>query len=215
MALCRRNGARCLPQVQPLTQAGNTGLRKIGLRALASIGGHDALATVKSAMNDSDEAIQDEAVNLLSTWPNTWPEDTEVAEPLLALAKSGKKTSHQVQGLQGYLQYVEQDKKLTEDEKLAKLKELLPIAKTPEAKRQVVAVVGAVPTVGALRMATDLISDESVTEEACVTALKLATSRNLAGASRDDRRAALQTVAAKTQNDDTKSRANEALKRFQ
>jgi hypothetical protein len=43
--------------------------------------------------------VQDEAVRVLSTWPNQWPEDVGAAEPLLALARSGQKASHRVLAL--------------------------------------------------------------------------------------------------------------------
>ena len=184
------------------------------MRALASIGGTDALSTVKNAMNDREEAIQDEAVNLLATWPNTWPDDSDVAEPLLALFKSAKKPSYQAQGLQGYLQFIEGDKKLGRDEKLAKIKELLPLTTQADQKRQVIGVLGSLPTAGALELLTNLAADQSVAEEACVTALKLATGRNLADGSRDLRRKALQTIAEKAPTDATKAKATEALKRY-
>ena len=79
-------------------------LRTIGLHALASAGGPEALSAVKSAVEDTDESVQDEAVRTLSNWPNNWPEDGSVGEPLLALARSDRKTSHQMLGLRGYLQ---------------------------------------------------------------------------------------------------------------
>ena len=214
LAICRRSGTKSLPQVQPLAQTGSAALRKVGLRALASIGGTDALSTVKNAMNDREEAIQDEAVNLLATWPNTWPDDSDVAEPLLALFKSAKKPSYQAQGLQGYLQFIEGDKKLGRDEKLAKIKELLPLTTQADQKRQVIGVLGSLPTAGALELLTNLAADQSVAEEACVTALKLATGRNLADGSRDLRRKALQTIAEKAPTDATKAKATEALKRY-
>jgi hypothetical protein len=172
------------------------------------------LSTVKAALNDQDEAIQDEAVNLLSTWPNTWPEDAGVAEPLLALVKSGKKVSYQVQGLQGYLQFIEQDKKLGQGEKLAKLKDLLPLTKRPDEKRQVVAVIGTLPTAGALELLTSLVRDEGVSEEASVAALKLATAKKLEDDSKELRRNALATIVEKAQNDSTRNKASEALKKL-
>ena len=75
----------------------------------------------------------------LSTWPNNWPEDAAAAELLLTLAKSGKKTSHQVLGLRGYLQYVRGDKNLNDGEKVAKVNDLLPLIQRPEEKRLAIA----------------------------------------------------------------------------
>ena len=72
-----------------------------------------------------------------------------VAEPLLTLARTGKKASYQVLGLRGYLEYVQGDKKLQNDEKVAKVKELLPLIKRPEEKRLAISALNTAPTAGA------------------------------------------------------------------
>ena len=92
LAISGRTGARSVPPVLPLARNDDSALRIIALHVLASAGGPDALAAVKAAVQDKDETVQDEAVRTLSTWPNNWPEDSGVAEPLLALAKSAAKT---------------------------------------------------------------------------------------------------------------------------
>ena len=119
----------------PLAKNSDSALRKIALHVLASIGGSDALAAVKAALDDRDESVQDDAVGTLATWPNNWPEDAGVAEPLLTLAKSGKKTSYQVQGTRGYLLYLQENKKLSNAEKLTAINGLLPSLKQPQEKR--------------------------------------------------------------------------------
>jgi hypothetical protein len=197
----------------PLAQSDDGALRMIALHALAIVGGPDALAAVKAAINDKEETVQDEAVRTLSTWPNNWPEDAAAAEALLTLAKSGKKTSHQVLGLRGYLQYVRGDEKLGGDEKVAKVNELLPLLRRPEEKRLAIAVVGVVPTAGALELLTALAADPAVAEEACSAIVNLA-GRNMQGVSRDQRQKALQTVVEKSKNDGMKKKAEEALRRI-
>src|ERR1035437_3223083 len=92
LAISGRSGARAVPALLPLAQNRDSALRIIALHVLASAGGPGALAAVRSAVEDKDETVQDEAVRTLSTWPNNWPEDSGVAEPLLALARSGGKT---------------------------------------------------------------------------------------------------------------------------
>ena len=213
-AICRRNGARCLGDVLPLAKTGDATLRKVGLRALSSIGGGDALGIVTAAVNDPDETIQNEAVNLLSTWPNTWPDDAEVAEPLLTLAKSGKKPSYQVQGLRGYLQYIEENKKLSNEDKITKLNELLPFIKGPEQKRQAIAAVGTIPTAGALDLLMAMAKDQAVADEAYMAAVKIAADSKLKGATDDARRSSLQTIADKAENEATKKKANDALRKI-
>jgi HEAT repeat protein len=211
LAVSGRGGVACVQHLLPLAQSGDSALRMIALHALAIAGGPDALAAVKSAINDKDEAVQDEAARTLSTWPNNWPEDSGAAEALLTLAKSGKKTSHQVLGARGYLQYVRGDKKLGNDEKVARVGELLPSIKRPEEKRLAIAVIGTVPVAGALEMLTTLAADPAVAEEACSALVNLA-GKNIQGVSKDQRQKALQTVVEKSNNGATKKRAEEALK---
>jgi hypothetical protein len=214
IAIAGRKGVACVQDVLPLAQSDDSALRTITLHVLASVGGRDSLAAVKAAVEDKDETVQDEAVRTLSTWPNNWPEDGGVAEPLLALARSGKKASYQVLGVRGYLQYVQGDKQLNDDEKASKVNELLPLMKRPEEQRQAIAVVGAIPTANALEVLMTLAAEPAVTEDACSAMVELA-GRKAEGLSRESRRNALQMVVERSKNDATKSKAQEKLKTIQ
>jgi HEAT repeat protein len=212
LAVSGRGGAACVQYLLPLAQSNDAALRTTALHALAIAGGPNALAAVKSAINDKDETVQDEAARTLSTWPNNWPGDAGVAEPLLVLAKSAK-ISHQVLGLRGYLQYVRADKKLGDTEKVAKVNEVLPLINRPEEKRLAIAVIGVVPSAGALELLMALAADPAVAEEACSAMVNLA-GKDLQGVSKDQRQKTLQTVVEKSKNDATRKRAEEALKRI-
>lgn len=114
----------------------------MGLHALAIIGGPDALASVKSAVEGGESPVQDEAVRILSTWPNNWPQDSEAGQALLKLATSSEKMAHQVLGQRGRLHYIRGSKNLGPEQKAAEVKELLPHIKRAEEKRQAIAVLG-------------------------------------------------------------------------
>ena len=163
-------------------------------------------------MNDSDEGIRDEAVNLFSTWPNTWPDDADVAEPLLTLAKSASKPAYQAQALRGYLQYLEENEKVSNEDKVAKLNDLLVIAKTADDKRQIISVAGTIPNRASLDLLMSLAKDDAVAEEAYIAATKVAADRKVGDANL--RRATLQSVIDKTQNEATKKKASDELKRI-
>ncbi|MEN6424700.1 MAG: hypothetical protein ABFE13_05020, partial [Phycisphaerales bacterium] len=169
------------------------------------------LAAVKAAIGDKDEAVQDEAVRTLSTWPNNWPGDAAAAEVLLALAKTDKKVSHQVLGLRGYLQYIRGAEALAGDQKLARVKDLLGLIQRSEEKRLAVSVVGGVPAAGAFDLLTTLSAVPAVTEEACSAMLNLV-GRNIQGVGKEQRQKVLQTVAEKTKNAGTKKKAEDMLK---
>ena len=214
MAISGRRGAACLPILLPLAQSSDSGLRKAAIHTLSSVGGANALDAVEKALQDKDASVQDEAVRALSAWPGNWPDDAGVAEPLLTLAKSGKKTSHQVLGVRGYLEYVQRDKKLADDAKVAKVKELLPLIKRPEEKRLAISTLGSIPTAGALEMLVTFTTDDGVAEEACSAIVVTAGKDDLKNASKELRQKSLQTVVEKSEVDRTKKKAQEVLKRI-
>ncbi|MBN2594697.1 MAG: HEAT repeat domain-containing protein [Sedimentisphaerales bacterium] len=210
LAISGRCGARCIPHLQPLTWSRDSGLHMIGLHALAIIGGSDALAAVKSAIESAEPPVQDEAVRILSTWPNNWPEDGDAGQALLMLATSAEKMSHQVLGLRGYLQYIRGNKKLSNERKVAKIKDVWPHIKRPEERRQAVAVLAEAPIASALELLTTLTDDPAVAEEVYSAMVRIA-GQDIPGVSKDHRRGVLETVAEKSSNNSTKQRAQKIL----
>jgi len=214
LAASSRAGAGAVPDLLPLMRAQDQGVRAVGLHALAGVGGTVALGAVRAALEDPVEDVRDEAVRTLSTWPNNWPEDGAVTEPLLALARSGAKPAHRVLGLRGYLQYLEGSKQLAADAKLARLQEVLPLLQRPEEKRLAISVLGRLPALGAVELLTTFANDSAVAEEAASALVGLA-SKDVAGATKAQRREALQVVLDKAQNEGTKQKAAAALKQIE
>ena len=211
LAISGRSGARSVPALVPLARNDDSALRIIALHVLASSGGPDALAAVQAAVQDKDETVQDEAVRTLSTWPNNWPDDSSVAQPLLALAKSDAKTSHQVLALRGYLQYVNANKQLQNDDKVSKVTDVLSLIKRPEEKRLAIAAVGAVPAPGALALLLTFAAEPAVAEDACSAIVKLAASP-MPAVPQDQRQKALEVVVEKADTNATKQQARKLLK---
>ncbi len=211
LAISGRCGVKCIPHLKPLTQSSDNELHIIGLHAFAIVGGSDALAAVKSAIETAEPPAQDEAVRILSNWPNNWPEDSEAGQALLMLATSAKKMPHQVLGLRGYLQYIRGNKKLSNERKVSKVKDMLSHIKRPEEKWQAIAVLGEAPSASALELLTTLAEDPAVVEEAYSAMVRI-TAKDIRGVSRNQRRQVLQTVAEKSRNDGTKQRARKTLR---
>ncbi len=209
-----RGGAGCASELGSLARSSDTGLRITGLHALAAAGGSDALTAVNGAVEDKDEAVQDEAVRTLCSWPNTWPEDAAAAEPLLALAKSAKKPSHQVLAVRACLQFLQGDKKFTGAEKVSKVKELLPLITRPEEKQLAIAVLHPVRNADALQMLTDFAADSAVAEDACSAILETA-SKEMPGVDKEQRQKALQLVLDKSSKEQTRNKAEAALKKLE
>jgi len=210
LAITGRCGVKCIPHLKHLTQSRDNELHIIGLHALAIVGGSDALVAVKSAIETAEPPAQDEAVRILSNWPSNWPEDSEAGQALLMLATSAKKMPHQVLGLRGYLQYIRGNKKLSNERKVAKVKDLLSHIKRPEEKRQAIAVLAEAPSASALELLTTLAEDPAVVEEAYSAMVRIA-AKDIRGVSKEQRLQVLQTVAEKSKNDGTKQRARKTL----
>ena len=213
LAISGRVGSSCAQSLVPLVHNQDPAVRKAALHALASAGGPDALKAVTMAVEDRDQSVQDEAVRTLSTWPNTWPEDESIAQPLLNLAKHSTNTTYQVLAMRGYLQFLQGDKKINGNEKLAKVQEVLPLMKRPEEKRAAIAVVQSVPTASGLALLAKLADEPAITEDACTAIVDVA-GKNIPGVPGESRRLALQTPIEKSKNEETRKRATEALARI-
>jgi HEAT repeat protein len=210
LAISGRLGSSCATSLLPLAHSSDSAVRKVALHALASAGGSEALVAVKQAAEDADPSVQDEAVRTLSTWPNTWPEDESIAEPLLNIAKASKKPNYQVLAMRGYLQFLEGDKQMRADEKLAKVQEAVPFMTRPEEKRSAIAVVQSIASPKSLDLLMTFAADPALKEDACLAIVDFA-GRNLPGVSADSRRSALQSSIDKSTNEETKKRARANL----
>ena len=175
-------------------------------------GGSDGRVALR-ATEDKDEAVQNEAVRTLSSWPNTWPEDAGVTEPLLKVARSDTNSSHQVLALRGYLEFLRGDKKLKSEEKAAKLQEVLPLLQRPEEKRSAIGVIRELPATAGLPLLVKLAEETAVADDAC-TAIVDTASKDRPGVSRETRQNALQTVLDKSSSEATKKKAEDALKKL-
>ena len=209
LAISGRSGVKCIPHLRPLMQSRDNELRMIGLRALAIIGGPEALSYIKSAIKSTESPVQDEAVRILSTWPNNWPQDSDAGQTLLMLATSAKKMSHQVLGLRGYLQYL-RGSKINNEEKVIRVEDMMSHIKRLEEKRQAIAVLGEAPTVSSLNLLKKLAEDSAVAEEAYSAMVRIA-GQDIPGVSKDQRRGVLKMVVEKSKNDGTKRRARKIL----
>jgi HEAT repeat protein len=210
LAISGRCGVKCIPHLRPLTQSRDNELHMIGLRALAIIGGPDALAAVISAVKSAEPLAQDEAVRILSNWPNNWPQDSEAGQTLLRLATSAKKMSHQVLGLRGYFQYIRGTKKLGNEQKVTRVVDLLSHIKRPEEKRLAIAVLAEAPSSSALELLTTFAEDSAVVEEVYSAMVQIA-GQDILGISRDQRRQVLEMVIEKSRNNRIKRRARNIL----
>jgi HEAT repeat protein len=214
VTLSGRIGTNGVPSLLPLLRSAEPENRKGALRALAAAGGNDALAAVAAATKDKDPSCQDEAVHALSTWPNAWPEDEAVMEPLLRTAKTDTNSSHVILALRGYLEFLLGNEKLKSEDKLARVREVIPLLQRPQEKLTAIAVLQAIPSPAALELLEAFASEPAVADDACAALVQAAT-QNAPSISPDLRRIALQLAVQISTNEEIKRKAGEALKHLQ
>jgi HEAT repeat protein len=214
VALSGRIGSKCVPPLLTLVQSAGLENRKIALHALVAAGGSEALAAVAAGTGDKDQSFQDEAVRALCSWPDAWPEDSAVAGPLLQTAKTDSNSSHQILALRGYLQFLLGDEKLDKDDKLAKLKEIMPLLQRPEEKITAIAVLQGIPAPAALDLLAAFAAEPAVADDAC-SALVQSAAQNKPSLSINQRQKALQLALQQSTREDTKQKAEKALKSLQ
>ncbi len=207
--LTGRVGPVCVQYVMPLAKDNDPSLREMGLHVLKGCGGPEALAAVVAAVQDKDDAVKDEAVRTLSTWPNRWPEDAAILEPLTALAKAPKKEAHKVLALRGYFQFVQGSKKLSEKDKLAKMNAVLPLATRLEEKRSAIAALREMGGTGTFDLLVSFVADATVSDEASSA---IVNSKLLAKLPKAQKQKALKAVVDQCKNDGIRKQAEDALK---
>lgn len=213
LAVANRAGAGCVTHLLPLIRRSEPALRITAIHALASVGGAGAVGAVVAAVKDADGGVQDEAVRALSTWPGNWPDDVGLAEPLLGLARSGAKRSHQVLGFRGYLQYVQADSRLTDPKRAEMVLALMREFKQPEERHAAISVLGAIPAAASLEQLRELGRNPDDAETALSALVNLA-GRDIPNVSRETRRAALQEAVSESKNEATVKRAQDLLRRL-
>ena len=127
------------------------------------------------------------------------------------MAKTGKKPTHKILALRGYLNYLRDNKKLASGDRLAKLNDVMPLVKRPDEKKLACAVLGKIPSDAALAKLTTLTAEGPISEEACWAIVELCQRKDLKGASKGARKKALQTAVQKFKNRRAKKTAQNLL----
>jgi HEAT repeat protein len=214
VTLSGRVGAPCVPSLLTLLGSPMPDNRKAALPALVAAGGPDARAAIAAGTEEKDQSFQEEAVRALCSWPDAWPEDAEVAGPLLRTAKTDGNSSHEIMALRSYLQFLLGDEKLNKDDKLAKLRDIMPLLQRPEEKITAIAVLQGIPGPATLELLGAFASEPAIADDACA-ALVQAAAQNKTSITLGQRQKALQLAIQDSTKPATKQKAVEALKSLQ
>lgn len=161
--------------LKKLDAAKDVGLRTFILALLGDLGDGRALPILKSALNDSDERIQDVAVRSLSGWATAGPEG-EPMDELLRIARTSTNAVHRVLALRGYINLISTAGNLSPSQKVDACKTAMRLAEGLSEKRRVLAKVAQIKSIEAFDMAESYLADQDLKAEAAVAATTIAES---------------------------------------
>jgi len=195
-------GERSAPVIAALKGAAPP-VRAALLRVLGALGGAEALAAVRSQLDDGDAAVRDAAVRALAG-----STDPAVAPDLLKLAQKAESPVHRVLSVRGYLRLIAASEDANARMKM--LADVKPLATTTDFKKMLLGGLGDVTDGGALGMAAGFLDDAEVKAEAAMAVLKIGEA--LVGQDRTAVAAAMVTLIEKAPDDTVRKRARDLLK---
>ena len=158
----------------PLVQALQNGTPETRAALLPICGGLSDPAlrgTIRTALHDADPQVHSAAVHALSDTM-----DSGLLPDLLEVARSAQQESDRSLAIAGGVRLAAQEEsvKLEPSERVSALKSLLNASTQPEQKRRVLAGLGEVPDIEALRIVDTLIDEPTLANEAARAAVKIA-----------------------------------------
>ena len=195
---------RCQPVVQALLKADAPS--KISLLAvLSALGGEPALQAVRESLA-GDGQVRQAAIKALADWP-----DPAAMPDLLALAKEDKDKANQNLALRSYIRMAGTSGG-TREKKVQSYREAMELAVRPDEKRLVLAGLGEVAHIDALKLVEASLEDPDVKSQAFGACEKLGES--LASRQPAAAKEALERVAANAPDAGLRNKAKQALEKM-
>jgi HEAT repeat protein len=194
-------------RTRPLTDAFADASRETRLALLAclgQLGGPEALAAVRAAVRDPDEAVRGEAAATLAGWPDASP-----LPDLLELAATASPPAHRIVALRGVVAVADQATNLPPARLLEVYRRALAAAARPEEKRLVLAGAARLNDPAALDLVEPLLADAALRDDAALAAAQLG--RRLAESDPARARAAIDRARATSTNPAVQAVARETL----
>ena len=190
--------------------AANPETRVSLLKVLASLGGTEALAAVRTNLKNPDAKIQDAAIRALAGTP-----DRGAMPDLLDLAQNAPTKAQQILALRGYLRLAEgvaQDNK-TNGARVAELyTPAIKFASETQEKRSIIGGLAKINTPETLALIMPFLDDENTRGEAAQAIINMV--REFKGANRKESRTALDRIAATVKDDNLLKQSNELLQQL-
>ena len=153
------------------------------------------MKTVQAATADKEASVSDDAVRVLSEWP-----DLAAAPHLLTIAKTSGKMNQQVLALRGYVRLAGVEKNGAK--KMTMLTESMGLAKRPDEKKLVLGQLANVRTLESMKLIAPCLDDPKLANEAGTAAVRVG--RDAAKKDRDLVIEAMTKVVATTKTTKTR-----------
>jgi HEAT repeat protein len=174
------------------------------MRVLRRVGGPQGLTTIRTAMNDTNTEVRDNAIRNLVEWPTA-----DALPDLMTLAKNPPTPANKILALRGLLRLVPLQE-ATPEQKLATVQEALALVERPEEKRLALTALGGIPTAESLSLVTQNLTNADLKEEASLAAVTIG--EQLTKTQPAVVSDAMRKVLAATQNQDLTKRAQALVK---
>ncbi|MCU0871110.1 MAG: HEAT repeat domain-containing protein [Pirellulaceae bacterium] len=197
LALCSRARDKCVPALASGLTGADARTRATLLQALARAGGSAALEAVASCLEDSEQTVRDEAVRMLSLWPD------RAVVPRLEKIAAAESLRHHVLAIRGLVRLASPEGDQPADMKL--LGGAIRLAKRRDEKQLALGVLSRAATAESLTLAVSLLADPTIAEEAGWTAGVIAES--LPAEHQEAVRAAMRQVLERTQSQKAREQA--------
>jgi HEAT repeat protein len=138
------------------------------VRVLCIAGGPRALVAVRGMTRETDPAVRETALRVLCDWPTA-----DALPDLEQIAKGSTDTKMKVLAVRGQLRLIGLES-VPDAQKLAQLKELLPLIERKDEQRLALAALGPIANPEALSLVRPFLSDASLKEEAGIAAVSIA-----------------------------------------
>lgn len=157
----------CVDQlVSALAQA--QGESKLALiRVLGAVGGAPALTAVRTAMSEADPAVKETALRMLCDWATA-----DVLPDLAGISRTAAEPRFKLLALRGQLRLIP-TQTIPDAQKLAQLKEILPLLAQAEEQRVALAILGEIRTAESLALVGPFLANGELKEEAALAALSI------------------------------------------
>jgi HEAT repeat protein len=202
LTVCSRGRQACVEAILAGLDDADAPSRIALLHALARAGGPKALDAVLGRLKDENRAVRDEAMRMLSIWP-----DAAVAPHLMEIAKSGKNTRYQVLAIRGLVRLARPQEDKPAD--LKTLAQVMGLARRREEKQLVLGAISGVATPESLGLATDALDEAGLAEEAGLAAVIIA--EKMEGGAKEAIRSAMEKVIKTVNNGQLRNRAQKVL----